>query len=79
MRTLAVQVKDAYIQDFLNYVQEHSSNISITKDTNSILDPYFVERQEKLHKIRNDAKNGNMRLLTQEESNKEVELFFKEL
>ena len=79
MQTLAVQIQDSYVQNFMSYVDSHSENITIKKDKNLELDPYFYERQERLHQIRNDVKNGNMKLLSQEESDKEIELFFKEL
>ncbi len=79
MQTIAVQIQDNYVQNFMSYVNNHSENITISKDKNLELDPYFYERQEKLHQIRNDVKNGNMRLLSQEESDNEIELFFKEL
>lgn len=78
MHTLAIQVEDSYIQSFMNYVNNHSENITIAKDKNLELDPYFYERKKKLHQIRDDVQNGKMRLLTQEESD-EIELFFKEL
>jgi hypothetical protein len=65
MQTMAVQIQNDYIP--------------ISKDKNLEYDPYFYERQEKLHQIRNDVKNGSMRLLSQEESDNEIELFFKEL
>ena len=79
MQTMAVQIQDNYVQNFMSYVNNHSESISITKDNNLELDPYFYERQKQLHQIRNDVKNGNMRLLSQEESDNEIELFFKEL
>jgi hypothetical protein len=79
MQTLAVQVEDNYIQDFRTYVNNHSENVTISKDKNLELDPYFYERQKRLHQIRDDVHNGKMRLLTQEESDDEIELFFKEL
>ena len=79
MQTLAVQIQDNYMQDFINYVNSHSESITISKDKNLELDPYFYERKKKLHQIRNDIHNGKMRLLTQEESDDEIELFFKEL
>lgn len=79
MQTLAVQIQDNYIQDFMSYVNKHSKDITISKDKNLALDPYFYERKKKLHQIRDDVHNGNMRLLTQEESDDEIELFFKEL
>ena len=79
MQTLAVHIEDKYMQNFMNYVNKHSSNISISKDKNLALDSYFYERKKKLHQIRNDVHSGNMKLLTQEESDNEIELFFKEL
>ena len=79
MQTLAVQVLDDYIQDFISYVNNHSENITISKDKNLEIDPFFYERKKKLHQIRADVKNGKMKLLTQEESDNEIELFFKEL
>ena len=49
MQTLAVQIEDSYVQDFMNYVNNHSNNITISKDRNLELDPYFYERQKELH------------------------------
>jgi len=79
MRTMAIQIQDDYVNDFMSYVNNHSDSITISKDKNLELDPYFYERKKKLHQIRDDVKNGKMRLLTQEESDDEIELFFKEL
>ena len=79
MQTLAIQIQDNYIESFMNYVNNHSENITISKDKNLELDPYFYERKKKLHQIRDDVQNGKMRLLTQEESDTEIELFFQEL
>lgn len=79
MQTMAVEIQDSYVQNFISYVNNHSEHITISKDKNLELDPYFYARQEKLHQIRNDVKNGNMKLLSQEESDNEIELFFKEL
>jgi len=63
----------------MNYVNNHSENITISKDVNLELDSFFYERKRKLHQIRDDVQNGKMRLLTQKESDDEIELFFKEL
>ncbi|HIP62293.1 MAG TPA: hypothetical protein EYG98_07020 [Sulfurovum sp.] len=79
MQTMSVQIQDSYVQKFMSYVSNHSENIAISKDKNLELDPYFYERKKKLHQIRDDVHNGSMRLLTQEESDNEIELFFKEL
>ena len=66
MQTMAVQIQDNFVQNFMSYVSNHSENIIISKDENLEQDPYFYKRQKKLHQIRNDVKNGNMRLLSQE-------------
>jgi len=79
MQTIAIQIQDGYVNDFMNYVDNNSQNITIAKDKNLEIDPYFYARRKKLHQIRNDVKNGKMRLLTQEESDTEIELFFQEL
>jgi len=79
MQTLSVQIEDNYMQQFISFVNSSHSNITISKDKNIELDPYFYERQKKLHKIRDDIKNGTMTLLSQEESDKEIELFFQKL
>jgi len=79
MQTIAVQIQDGYVQNFINYVSNHSENITITKDKNLEYDPYFYDRRKKLHQIRADVQSGKMKLLTQEESDNEIELFFQEL
>ena len=79
MQTMAIQIQDDYVNDFMSYVNTNSDNITISKDRNLELDPYFYERKNRLHQIRDDVQNGKMRLLTQEESDDEIELFFKEL
>ncbi|MGB3751501.1 MAG: hypothetical protein WA945_08030 [Arcobacteraceae bacterium] len=79
MQTLTLQVQDNFVPNLLNILNEFKNEVTIKKDKNLEIDPYFYERQEKLHQIRNDVKNGDMRLLSQEESDNEIELFFKEL
>jgi len=79
MQTLAVQIQDNFLQNFMSYVKNHSENIVVAKDKNLEIDPYFYERRKKLHQIRADVQSGKMKLLTQEESDNEIELFFQEL
>jgi len=79
MQTMSVQIQDNYVQKFMSYVNNHNENIAISKDKNLEIDPYFYERKKRIHQIRDDVHNGSMRLLTQEESDDEIELFFKEL
>lgn len=79
MQTLEVQVQDGFVEKFMNYIQNQGENITITKNKNLELDPYFYERQKKLHKLREDVHNGSMKLFSQEESDHEIELFFQKL
>lgn len=79
MQTIAVQIQDDYVQKFMSYVHNHSENITIEKDKNLELDPYFYERQKELHQIREDIKNGQMEMLSQEQYDKEMKHFFSDL
>jgi len=79
MQTLAVEVQEHYIQDFMKYVNNHSESITITKDKNLELDPYFYERRKELHQIRADVKSGKMEMLSEEQYEREIEEFFSEL
>ena len=79
MQTLTLQVQDNFIPNLLNYLEQFKNEVTVKKDKNLEIDPYFYERKKKLHQIRTDVHNKKMRLLTQEESDKEIELFFKEL
>ena len=79
MRTMAIQIQDDYVNDFLDYVNNHSDSITITKDKNLECDPYFYERQKELHDIRADIKNGKMEMLSEKQYKEEIEQFFLEL
>ena len=75
MQTFSIQIEDSYMQQFMNFVNKSHSHIIITKDQNLELDPYFYERQKKLHRIRDEIKSGKMELLSEEEAEKEINLF----
>lgn len=79
MQTMAIQIQDDYVNDFLDYVNNHSDSITITKDKNLECDPYFYERQKELHNIRDDIKNGKMEMLSEKQYKEEIEQFFLEL
>ena len=53
MQTMTVQIQDNYVSDS-----------TIEKDENLKLDPYFYERKEKLHQIRDDIKNGKIEMVS---------------
>ncbi len=79
MQTMAIQIQDDYVNDFMSYINNHSDGISITKDKNLEYDPYFYERQKELHSIRADIKSGKMEMLSEKQYEEEMEQFFIEL
>ena len=79
MQTLAVQIQDNYVRDFMTYINNHSENITIAKDKNLELDPYFYERQAELKEIRNNIKNGNSKLISFQDFENKTNQFEKEL
>lgn len=79
MQTLSIQIKDSYMQQFMNFVKESHSNIIVSKDNNLEIDPYFYERQKELHQIRADVKSGKMEMLSEEQYKQEIEQFFSKL
>jgi hypothetical protein len=79
MQTLSVQIQDDYMQQFMNFVKNSHSNITISKDKNLEFDPYFYERKKDLEQIIEDSENGKMEMLSQEQYDQEMEIFFKDL
>ncbi|MEA2049447.1 MAG: hypothetical protein U9O56_01745 [Campylobacterota bacterium] len=79
MQTMAVQIQDNYVKNFMNYVNSHSENITIAKDKNLEYDPYFYERKEELQQIRNNIKNGDSQLTSFEDFENRTNKFEKEL
>jgi hypothetical protein len=77
MQTLTLEVQDGFVPNLINYLNQFKNEVKIQQDENLKLDPYFYERQKKLHKIREDLQSGNMKLYSQEESDHEIELLFQ--
>ena len=64
MRTMAIQVQDDYVNDFMKYVNNHSDSITITKDKNLESDSYFYERQEQLQQDLEEVENGSAEMIS---------------
>jgi len=79
MQTMAVQIQDSYVSDFMSYVNSNSENIAISKDKNLEYDPYFYERKKELEQVIEECKNGTMEMLSQEQYDNEMKIFFKDL
>jgi len=79
VQTLTLDIQDNFIHDFQDIIEKYKDKITIKKDKNLELDPYFYERRERLHKARNTVKNGTAKMLSEEEYEKEMEVFFNNL
>ncbi len=79
MQTLAVQVQDNYIQDFMAYVNNHSENITISKDVNLELDPYFYERQQQLHQDLEDVESGKAEMISHDDLWNNINIHLKSM
>jgi len=74
MQTLTVN-----IQDFLSIVEHYKDKIQIQKDKNLEYDPYFYERKKQLHQDIDDIDSGQVEMLSQEQYDKKMNIFFTEL
>ena len=73
---ITVDVKDEFINEFMAMVESLKDKVTIKKDKNLELDPYFYERREKLQKIREDIASGKMETFDFESS---IDNLIKEL
>jgi len=79
MHTLTVEVQDSVFQEFLSFISKRKESIEIKKDKNLEYDPYFYERKKDLEQIIEESENGTMELLSQEQYDQEMNIFFKDL
>ncbi len=79
MQTMAIQIQDDYVDDFMSYVNNHSDSIIITKDKNLEYDPYFYERQKELHQIKSNIDNGKVQMIENDEFWDDIDNFVETL
>lgn len=79
MQTMSIQIEDNYVQSFMKHVNNYSENITITRDKNLEIDPYFYERKKDLEQVIEESENGTMEMLSQEQYDDEMKIFFKDL
>ena len=79
MQTLAVQIDDGYMEQFMQFVKNSHARVTITRDKNLEADPYFYERQALLHQTRADIKSGKMEMLSEAQYDEEMAHFFAEI
>ncbi len=79
MQTLSIQVEDDYIQQFMNFVNNSHSNITVSKDKNLELDLYFYERQKQLQEDIDDIDSGKTQMINNEDFWNEIDTFTQSL
>ena len=79
MQTLTINIQDGFIQDFLSIVEHYKGKIQIQKDENLEYDPYFYERKKQLQQDMNDIDSGQVKMLSQEQYDDELNIFMSEL
>jgi len=79
MQTMAIQIQDDYVNDFMSYVNNHSDKITISKDKNLEQDSYFYERQKELHQIKNNIDNGKVEMIENDEFWDDIDSFVETL
>ncbi len=79
MQTLTLEVQDNFVPNLLTYLEQFKNEVHITKDKNLEYDPYFYERQKELQQVIEESENGTMEMLSQDQYDKEMEIFFKDL
>ena len=79
MKTISIQVKDSFMEKFLNFVNSHSKDIVITKDANLELDPYFYERQKQLQRDLEEIESGKIKMISNEDFWNDIDKFTLDL
>jgi hypothetical protein len=79
MQTIAIQVQDDYVNDFMSYVNNHSDSITITKDENLESDPYFYERQKQLQQDLKEVESGSAEMISHHDLWDNINNHFKSL
>ncbi|MCK9473127.1 hypothetical protein [Sulfurimonas sp.] len=72
IQTIHLEVKDVYVKNIISLLNSVKGimidKIEIEGDENLKADPYFYERREELHKLRDDVRSGNMQMFDFNES-----------
>jgi len=83
MQTIEIQVNDAYMQNVLimlgSLKEGMIEKVKVKSDSNLECDPYFYERKEHLHKLREDIRSGKEKMIPHDEFWEDIEQFSGEL
>ena len=79
MQTLTIKIKDDSVTEVMNVLEQFKDSVQITRDQNLKLDPYFYERQDKLHKIIDNMDKNPSKLTSFEDFEIKMDILEKEL
>jgi len=79
MTAKMIRYDDEYVTQIEEFINSSNGHIKIVEDPNLALDPYFYERREYLHKLREDIKIGKVKMYESKEFENEMEEFENEL
>ncbi len=64
MQTLTLQVKDSFVPNLINILNEFKNEITIQKDKNLEYDPYFYERKKQLQQDLKEIEDGTAEMIS---------------
>ena len=79
MQTLTIKIKDDLVTEVMNVLEQFKDSVQIIRDQNLKLDPYFYERQDKLHKIIDNMDKNPSKLTSFEDFEIKMDKLEKEL
>jgi hypothetical protein len=79
MQTLTLKIKDDFMAEFMSMIDSVKDKVIVQKDQDIELDPYFYERQKKLQKIRDEIKDGKVKMIDDEVFWEDMDTYVKTL
>jgi len=79
MQTFTLNVQEGFVEHFLTIIRNHKDQIELHEESHLAYDPYFTQRKAKLEERLKAMDSGKMRMLSQEESNKQIDKLFERL
>ncbi|MEJ5168369.1 MAG: hypothetical protein WHU93_04320 [Arcobacteraceae bacterium] len=79
MQTLTLEVKDSFVPNLLNYLNQFKNEVKIQHDENLKLDPYFYERQKELQQDIDDIDSGKVKMIGSDDFLRDIDTFTQSL
>ncbi len=79
MQTITLQVQDNFLPNLLNYLEQFKNEVTIKRDKNLKLDPYFYQRQKQLQQDIDDIDSGKAQMISHNELWKNIHNHLKTL